>query len=547
MRNEVKSKQQDRQEDTSSSTLTRISEKARKKLSYVIAESPPQNKKTILPDKSPLCENPFPTHTFFKISEVDSISNEKVYEPYWNDYCAEINSRLSSRIETGFVDSDSKSLNILSKKMVENSWFSTETKQVPNPNLCPIFSRFLPYFLVESTDCEDMLVRSRKIRIYPTKDQKKIFDSWFDASRWVYNQVIERITVRGEDYRKSDWMDLAKEILSDVPEYHEKAPFQVKKIAVRDAIASLCENKKRVKRGLIEKFVMHFRSRKRNLQSCYIPKSAVKENGIYPRISGKNALKYSELLPQNFGDCRMIRQNSKYYILVPESVNRPDVSEIQARQVAIDPGIRTFTSIFGVTENSEVIGSLGRGVANRIYRLSLQMDRLISEKSNRSANRDQKRIQFVIDRVRKKIVHLIDELHWKIIRFLVDNFDVIYIGKLEISELVVKGMRKLNTKSVRKLLSLRHYRFRQRLKDKALECGKIVREVCEAWTSQTDSWTGNIIPNLGSKEHVKIDGVNVNRDINGARGIFLRALNEFRSLVTANETVVDSPEFIRIS
>ena len=51
--------------------------------------------------------------------------------------------------------------------------------------------------------------------------------------------------------------------------------------------------------------------------------------------------------------------------------------------------------------------------------------------------------------------------------------------------------------------------------------------VNEADTSKTCSWNGEIIPKLGDRRVVVgSDGVRVNRDINGARGIFLRALGD---------------------
>ena len=50
-------------------------------------------------------------------------------------------------------------------------------------------------------------------------------------------------------------------------------------------------------------------------------------------------------------------------------------------------------------------------------------------------------------------------------------------------------------------------------------------DVCEAYTSKTVSWTGELV-NIGGRKVIssKVDGQKMDRDINGARGIFLRAL-----------------------
>lgn len=81
------------------------------------------------------------------------------------------------------------------------------------------------------------------------------------------------------------------------------------------------------------------------------------------------------------------------------------------------------------------------------------------------------------------------------------------------------------------MLSWSHYRFECFLKHKALEAGKIVLDVNEAYTSKTVSWTGEIIPNLGGRKVIfGSDGLKMDRDLNGARGIFLRALVDTPSL-----------------
>ena len=58
------------------------------------------------------------------------------------------------------------------------------------------------------------------------------------------------------------------------------------------------------------------------------------------------------------------------------------------------------------------------------------------------------------------------------------------------------------------------------------ETGKLVLDVNEAYTSKTVSWTGEIVKNLGGAKVIRSrkDGQAMDRDINGARGIFLRAL-----------------------
>jgi len=48
--------------------------------------------------------------------------------------------------------------------------------------------------------------------------------------------------------------------------------------------------------------------------------------------------------------------------------------------------------------------------------------------------------------------------------------------------------------------------------------------VNETYTSKTNNWTGKINYKLGGRKTIIVNRVRIDRDINGARGIFLRAL-----------------------
>jgi len=56
-----------------------------------------------------------------------------------------------------------------------------------------------------------------------------------------------------------------------------------------------------------------------------------------------------------------------------------------------------------------------------------------------------------------------------------------------------------------------------------------VLRVNEAYISKTASWTGEL-KTIGGAKFITSNGVTVERDINGARGIFLRALGDNPSL-----------------
>ena len=94
-----------------------------------------------------------------------------------------------------------------------------------------------------------------------------------------------------------------------------------------------------------------------------------------------------------------------------------------------------------------------------------------------------------------------------------------------VSDMVSKARRKINKTVVRAMQSYRFFEFGERLKNKCLEYGvKLIRSN-EAFTSKTNSFDGSIM-NIGSKVRFRYRGVYVDRDINGARNIMLRAMRD---------------------
>jgi putative transposase len=312
------------------------------------------------------------------------------------------------------------------------------------------------------------------------------------------------------------WKD---EIAPELPEWCDPIPFQIKKIAVRDAINALKEGKKRVKKGVIPYFRLRFRSRKNPVQSCFIPSSAIKESGIYPRVSGKG-LRFAEPFPESLMDSRLVFRNGKFYLAMPRR-QTVSIAENQGRRVvAIDPGIRSFHTFY----SPDVSGHIGHDDFSRIVRLGQHLDDLISRASNQPKQK-KRRMMRAAGRMREKIKNLVDELHHKTARFYVDNFDVILLPTFETSEMARKATRKIQSKSVRSLMSFAHYRFSEFLKHKAFEAGKVVVAVTEEYTSKTNPLTGELM-NVGSSRRINLGSDWINRDKLGAFNIMLKALGD---------------------
>ena len=505
-------------------TLTRTYENPPMPAWSATVESAVQSRRTTCNAKSSSCETSTRKRKSSRMLEADSTGKERALLPYWSDYTAAISSNLWLPIETGSPDS---ALNLSSGWLNETeawSWFSASRNTAPNRNSPRIFSPFSTPSVAGCMDYAGTRTQSKRIRIYPTPAQKKMLRLWFDTARWCYNETIAWLKESGQD---ANWKRIKTPLIHGVPTRLESVPYQIKSVAVRDACRAMSMVKKRNKDRTLSDGLSHvsfvsFRSRKSPKQSCYIPQSAVKVDGVYYTILGK--LRMAEALPDKHGDSRLTSQNGQYHLVVTHEAQRHE-GETQARVVALDPGIRSFQTWF----SEDSTGHMAPGAFGRIQRLCNHLDNLISKRATTPKRLRFKRrnLQQAIDRMRWKISNLVDELHHQVARWLVDNFDLILIPSFETQDMVLRGKRKLRRKSVRNLLTFSHYRFREFLTWKAWQNGKTVIVVNEAYTSKTCSWSGEIVQNLGGRKTiVGSDGIRLHRDINGARGIFLRALGD---------------------
>ena len=469
------------------------------------------------------------------MSHPGSTTDGKDLQPYWNDFTAEINSRLWLPTGTGSHASEPNSSSRCLNKTVASSWFSTSETSAPQRNSPRIYSPSLLSSLQEPTDSADTARKSKRIRIYPDRQQKAKIKLWLDAARFTYNRTIEFLNA---DAPKASWLGVKKDILSKLPGWTKPTPYEVKSNAVRDACLAVSAVKKFNRQLKLDKdkgirlqedyAEVHFRSRRNPSQTIFIHASALKHQTPYPTLLGP--LKMRGSIPHAHGDAKLTLRHHQYHLNVPFKKMGPHISDSnlkaqtpsQARVVALDPGVRNFITWF----SEDGCGKIGELDFGRIQRLCQHQDNLLSRAAH-APSRKRRNMRRAAERMTVKIQNLVKELHHKTARYLVDNFDVILLPAFKSSEVVIKGHRKIRSKTVRNLLNYGHHRFRQFLEHKAAENGRTVLIVNEAYTSKTVSWTGEIIQNLGGRKTVKSsDGRSMDRDINGARGIFLRALGD---------------------
>ena len=468
------------------------------------------------------------------MSAPDSTSNAKAYLPYWNDYTREISSVLWSPTETVLRALGPNSSRPCSNAKAGSSWFSISETSAPKKSSRLTFSPSSLCSALASTDSGVTTRKSRKIRLYPDAGQRAELRRWFGAARYAYNQTIELLT--SEDAPPAVKTKVRDLILPTLPPWHRSAPREVLVGAIFDACraisavkkrnAELARDKSRGRRQDDDFARVRFRSRKNPRQTFTVQANCVNGSGIYRSKLGDLRMAEKLPTPENRNICRLSLRYGQYHLSVPYDEKLPPQRENQARVVALDPGVRSFLTWY----SADSVGKIGEGAFFRIQRLCERLDDLLSRAAKSPARR-RRNMRRAANRIRLKIENLMQELHRQAARFLVNSFDVILLPSFETSEMVERGRRRIRSKTVRNLLTLAHYRFGMFLRHKAREIGAIVLSVNEAYTSKTVSWTGELLEGLGGASVVvSQDGERMDRDYNGARGIYLRALGDIPAL-----------------
>ena len=276
----------------------------------------------------------------------------------------------------------------------------------------------------------------------------------------------------------------------------------------------------------------------------FLSRNASKQYFVVPRLSAKK-----QLFPKILKGCTWVEAvpdeavgkttivtytNGQWFASVKseQSISHTKTKELSI--IALDPGVKTFQTAFSV---EEAISYGDQFVNDKLVPLMSELDRLLSEREklhniDRSLQWVKDRLTNINRRISKVMArqqNLVADLHRRVAIDLVSNYDVILLPLFETKRLSQKSQetrkRFLRRKTVRSMLGLAHYKFKQTLKWMAKKYGKTVIDVNESYTSKT-LWEGSILNNLGGKASILFQGKRVNRDIHGARNILIRFLTK---------------------
>ena len=494
----------------------------KRKRKLFMLELAQKSKKMTFKDKSIFSNPNFPYIPLLQTLVLGLIGKEKALKPFWNNHCLDLSQKLWLPIETDFVVSDSNSSrsSLIDYKL--NSLFSIEKMENPQGKILQTISSQLSTSIpVEKWEKDDTL-RSRKVRIYPTQKQKKMYRNWVGTTRYVYNRALEHCKKNSLKFNFQSMRNkfVTKKNNPDVQDWEVETPKDVRAGGLKDLEVAFKSAFSNLKNGNITKFDIKFRSKK-NPFSLRIPKTAITKMkdtlSIYTTYCKEKIKvskdKFFKTLKEIEYDCRLKIENKKWFICIPFEpiMTKNDNNDV----CALDPGIRKFQTIYSEKEVVKI--TMDKELITR-YQQKLSLYQSLRSRGYISKFKCQRGLGKIYDKINNKV----DNLHYKTINNLIANYKTIFIPNFENQEIikVVKG------KKTRSLFSyLKHFSFKERLKQKASKTGTNVVVCTEEYTSKTCTRCGSL-KEIGRCERYNCSScmLNIDRDVNGARNILIKNL-----------------------
>jgi len=308
--------------------------------------------------------------------------------------------------------------NIKMKKVNTNSWFSiSESSKNKEHN-----------FIEHNYNTENLAIptyKAKKITLILNQTQKNIINNWLNKYALMYNSSIKYIKNNVKnDKNVLKFINLRKILKNEKKDIIKNSNIKVHDIdgAIKLACTMYQSALTNIKNCNIKKFRIRYWKKKKEIKIMDLEKQNFTTNGIRPNILGKITGKYNgEIF--NFNDikcdCKLQKRKENYYLFVPEKIKKIQ-TEKPNKMISIDPGIRTFFT--GITENKVIKikdkKSVIKGYLKR--KDKIMGNELIPDKIKKKNEK----------MINKKISNIVSDLHWKTIKYLTDNNEVILMGNM---------------------------------------------------------------------------------------------------------------------
>lgn len=423
---------------------------------------------------------------------------------------------------------------------------------------------------LEDEDIPKQLKKCNKIKIYPTEKQINLWNEWLNTSRYYYNKSLEVVKKKEcvlDKHKLRDYLvtketrkthvlydkytsylndlvnfkaptEVLKEIKycihslptalnENVKQWQIRTPKSIREQAVNDLYNAYTTNLKMFKEGKKKYFEMSFRKKSSKSHTFAMDSSVfgIKEDGIYISTEVKGNREKVTISKQEWKrlkvaydkhvlakSARILKDHHGWWILIAENVGQSVKNEPKSI-VGGDLGVRDFLALYGIT--SEQIKITNVNYRRTMLNALRNKIKLLKTKRLKRKNRVLKKYEY-------KIQNIVKDMHYNVVKFLINNYDAIIIGDIN-SQGILQGQLKSITKQ--EIQDLSFYKFKQRLKEKAIINGNYVKLVNEAYTSKTCTYCGNMY-NIGSSKVYDCKNCNrtYDRDEGSARNILMKGI-----------------------
>ena len=490
-------------------------------------ESQVKNKKKTLKNKLNLSNLNTLTTKLSKTLDLDLTLKEEGLSPFWNKSSIEKSKKLSLPIMTDLYALDLASYCSSVNTSIQNLQYS-KIKIIKNQkmnlqmNLYPL----LPTTHQNFMECENMTY-CRKIRIYPTAKQKEYFETFFGASRYIYNKTIEW-KKNNKDQKSLIFHKIRPHIIianKDLDDNHKEAwlkniPYDTRQLSLKNALSSIKSSIQLLKNKNIQYFNHKFKSKKDKKQTFYIDHRALKNLNLFPSLLKKDKKlkvkkkykKYENYIPSS--DCIILKDGKNYYLLFTKEKEKINITEKKNNIISLDPGIKKFQSFY---DTNGYVGEFGNiELKKKLFKTEKKIDKLMSI----STKQKKSRLRNKCYKLRTKAKNIISDFHWKLSSFLCKNYKVILLPIFK-----SKKMRKnLDNISNRVLNLYSHYKFKERMiyQSNKYNCQLII--VDESYTTKTCGCCGMINNFIGNSNIFWCSSckIELERDYQAARNILIK-------------------------
>jgi len=316
---------------------------------------------------------------------------------------------------------------------------------------------------------------SYKFRIYPSKTLQQILNEQIELCKWLYNRLLSELNKAKDECRKLKPKDTQALIVKlkreENPELNKVYAKVLQMVNYQlwlniKALAKLKQNGKKVGK-LRYKTGNSFKTLNFNQSGFGIDFENKKL--ILSKI-GSIPIKLHRPVEGKIKGVIVKRERSGRWYAIVQVENNAKQLPPTGKTVGIDVGIRHFLT-----------DSDGRHVENpRFYERTLKsikiLQKNLSRKQKGSKNREKARIRLA--KAYEKLANQRNDFLHKLSRFYVDNYDLIMVEDLKITNMV------RNHRLAQKILDASWSKFLQMLSYKAERAGRRVVKVSQRGTSQ---------------------------------------------------------------